>query len=219
MPKILKNTPQFIRYKNAKWIGIICLACVWMFVLGIFVGRGTAPVRFDIEKLQKELIALKKANTKEEKEKSELYMEEAQKKTNLGFYEALKTDDKENGLQISALEKTTAPEEKDPETTVAVSLDKDVLNPNSSPVVSSGNGESKLSIQIASVRDLNAADEMVKELQKHGYQGAYRSIGNVPGKGVWYRVRVGYFIDRTEAEEAMSRLKQDKYNPLLIQGQ
>ena len=46
---------------TAVWISIISFVSIWMFVLGIFVGRGTAPVKFDIEKLQKELVALKEA--------------------------------------------------------------------------------------------------------------------------------------------------------------
>ena len=33
----------------------IVFISAWMFILGVFVGRGTAPVKFDIKKLSREL--------------------------------------------------------------------------------------------------------------------------------------------------------------------
>ena len=48
------------------WIVSIFFISAWMFALGILVGRGTAPVRFDIHQLQKELAELKKKTLKEE---------------------------------------------------------------------------------------------------------------------------------------------------------
>ena len=50
-------------------ICLIFFISAWMFVLGILVGRGTAPVHFDIEVLQKELIALKESIIKQAQEK------------------------------------------------------------------------------------------------------------------------------------------------------
>ncbi|MDP7417006.1 MAG: hypothetical protein QF888_03315, partial [Desulfobacterales bacterium] len=41
------------------WFSVIFFVAAWMFFLGILVGRGTAPVKFNIEKLQKKLAALK----------------------------------------------------------------------------------------------------------------------------------------------------------------
>jgi hypothetical protein len=48
------------------WIGLTLFVCAWMFVLGILVGRETVPVRFDIQKLQNELAALKETVIKKE---------------------------------------------------------------------------------------------------------------------------------------------------------
>jgi hypothetical protein len=39
-----------------------------MFVLGVMVGRGTAPVHFDTQALQEELAALRDAMMKKERE-------------------------------------------------------------------------------------------------------------------------------------------------------
>ena len=55
-----KNTPSPQKRKGlVLQIGLIFFVSIWMFILGVFVGRGTAPVQFDIEELQKELAALK----------------------------------------------------------------------------------------------------------------------------------------------------------------
>jgi cell division septation protein DedD len=73
------------------WIMLILFIASWMFVLGIMVGRGTAPVPLDAGKLQQELAELKAALTK--KEQSEIEAQASGKgdqKSELGFYEALK---------------------------------------------------------------------------------------------------------------------------------
>ncbi|MCK4389383.1 MAG: SPOR domain-containing protein [Desulfobacterales bacterium] len=50
---------QLTRKKLFLWLGIAFLGMVWMFTLGVMVGRGLSPVRFDVQKLKKELMALK----------------------------------------------------------------------------------------------------------------------------------------------------------------
>jgi len=181
-----------------------------MFILGIFVGRGTAPIKFDIEKLQKELIALKEENSKKEKEKYGLYMAEAQKKTNLGFYEALKKNETETDFEASDLKHPDFQSKKNPAVSGIPSRETTGSNSQSN--------KNRLTIQIASLRDATAADAMIKTLIAQGYQGAYRSVGNVPGKGIWYRVRIGYFVDKSEAELAVKRLIKDKYTPFIVRA-
>ncbi len=61
---------------------------MWMFVLGILVGRGTAPVPFDIHKLQKELKHLKETTLKKEEIRFNI-LSDADKK-NFEFHDALK---------------------------------------------------------------------------------------------------------------------------------
>ncbi len=39
----------------AGWLGVIFILCAWMFIIGVLVGRGTAPVKFDIDGLQTKL--------------------------------------------------------------------------------------------------------------------------------------------------------------------
>jgi cell division septation protein DedD len=57
---------------------------------------------------------------------------------------------------------------------------------------------------------------MVAKLKKRGYP-AYRSIGKIPDKGIWYRVRVGYFKTRAEARGTVKQLKNEKIEAIIVQ--
>jgi cell division septation protein DedD len=61
-----------------------------MFILGVLVGRGTAPVKFDIKKLSREIETLREADLKKQKAPVEVVTNEEKTKTTLGFYEELK---------------------------------------------------------------------------------------------------------------------------------
>ena len=92
-PKNRKPLLQLNGKQIAGWLCFLFFASGFMFVLGIFVGRGTAPVQFDIEKLQKELIALKEAVVKREQSRFKIDSDAVKNKTDLDFYEALKKPD------------------------------------------------------------------------------------------------------------------------------
>ena len=70
-------------------------------------------------------------------------------------------------------------------------------------------------VQIASGKWQKSADRMVNELIKKGYP-AYRSSGEVPGKGTWHRVRIGEFSDKSEAEAILDRLEKDKIKGMVV---
>ena len=88
------------------WIGLTLFACAWMFVLGIFVGRETVPVRFDIEKLQNELAALKERVVKKELDQYKIDSNADATKTKMKFYETLKKTGKEDSLNNPMLKQT-----------------------------------------------------------------------------------------------------------------
>ena len=73
---------------------LLFLISGWMFVLGVLVGRGTAPVNFDVQALQKELLALKESMLKQEKRAMEIDSAKTGAKSSLEFYEALKKKEK-----------------------------------------------------------------------------------------------------------------------------
>jgi cell division septation protein DedD len=206
----------------ALWIFLIFFVSAWMFILGILVGRGTAPVQFDIEKLQNELAALKEDVVKEELERFKIDSNAADNKTEMKFYEELKVTKSEDSLNIDTSEQKKEPL---PENTVSESKK---IGPSEEALSVKAHQESKpetirktditnknLTIQVASFKDPNVADKMVAELKKKGYP-AYRSLGKIPGKGIWYRVRIGYFSSKSEAGSMLKLIKKDKLNAILV---
>ena len=198
------------------WICLIFFASAWMFVLGIFVGRGTAPVKFDIENLQKELVALKEAVIKEGQERFKIGRDPASTKMELGFYEALKETrpSVQNKVKPPERKKTVSPQKK---AKVGASLSRplnefgrDKLAPTKA---AAGAG---FTIQVASLKDMKVAAEMAEILKKKGYQ-AYTVSAKIPGKGTWHRIRIGDFKNRSDAGDILIRLKKDKYRPIVVQ--
>ena len=53
-------------------------------------------------------------------------------------------------------------------------------------------------IQVASFRDQPEAQAYVEELRLRGYT-AYRESAHIPGRGLWHRVRIGPFKDKSKA--------------------
>ncbi len=206
----------------ALWIFLIFFVSAWMFILGILVGRGTAPVKFDIEKLQNELAALKEDVVKEELERFKIDSNAADNKTEMNFYEELKVTKEEDSLNID-----TSDQKKEPLPENNVSEPKKI-GPSEEALSVTAHQENKpktisktditnknLTIQVASFKDPNVADKMVEELKKKGFP-AYRSLGKIPGKGIWYRVRIGYFSSKSEAGSMLKMLKKDKLNAILV---
>ena len=66
------------------------------------------------------------------------------------------------------------------------------------------------------MKNARDADRLVAELKKTGFH-AYRAIGKVPGKGIWYRVRVGKYRSKADARNTMQKLKRAGIKPILIE--
>ena len=79
---------------------LVFFVAAWMFVLGVLVGRGTAPVHFDTRALQKELAALRDAMIRKERQAVEKAVRGEDDKASLEFYEALKTDEPDTRVDI-----------------------------------------------------------------------------------------------------------------------
>ena len=91
MLKDQKATIQITRKGVFIWAALFFFIAAWMFVLGILVGRGTAPVTLDMDRLEKELFELKSALLKKENAQFENSADrQAAPPIELGFYEALK---------------------------------------------------------------------------------------------------------------------------------
>ena len=200
------------------WLCTIFFVSAWMFVLGVLVGRGTAPVHFDIESLQKELTALKEAVQKKEQQWYKNRSDTDSDKPGLEFHEALKKNQVETrpGLDASRpdkpaenIKKLPVPDRKKP--------------PESKPESGEGrkfasgndNTAGNFTIQVAALREANFADVKVAELSRKGYP-AYRTTRTVPGQGTWYRIRIGSFKSRTDASRMLERLKRENIKGIIV---
>jgi cell division protein FtsN len=210
------------------WIVSIFFISAWMFVLGILVGRGTAPVRFDIHQIQKELAELKKKTLKEALHRFKIDKETLEDKPDLDFYEALKTSKEEISLPEQPVKEGKTP--PPPEAAEAKALSgADTAEPepvrrkasasepkkNPTPAAPAGQSDEQLSIQVASVKEGKDADRLVAQLKSKGFP-AYRTLAKIPGKGIWFRVRVGPYKNRGEADRTLRRLKDIKLTGFLV---
>ena len=241
-PEFKKPFIVISRRKIAGWVFLIFFLCAWMFILGVLVGRGTAPVKFDIAAIEKKLAAPSTTESAAQPEmaaqKDDLTVKD---KTKLDFYEALKEnreDVKTPALpqpkvaerkSEEAVEKTVpskpAPEKSAPQNTVpeeskpeAISQKKESTPAQEKAVTAVAKTNTAgpvYTIQAASVRDSKDADQLVQKLKKAGYP-AYSAVVKIPGKGVWFRIRVGEYKGKPEAAGVMDKLKKDGYKPILV---
>ena len=203
----------------------------WMFFLGVMVGRGTAPVRFDIQALQKELAELRDATVKEERAAMESALRGDDEQAAFGFYEELEKEGPDTTGSISinsgpsdasiprngSVDSATVPHKK----RAAIMAKKETARretiPGSTPhqEKKKNPATAKLTIQVASLKDAAAAQQVVAKLKKDGYP-AYLSKSNATEQGAWFRVRVGKYDNRQQAEADMDRLIKAQLKPIIV---
>lgn len=222
----LKNRKKYLIQLTGKgfFLGLCLLFLVsgWMFVLGILVGRGTAPVNFDIQALQKELLALKESMVKQEKRAMETDSAKTGAKSSFEFYEALKKKEKDEQVQLiekKVLPKAPSVTASQPPSTLQKPLpkardtraEKKTL-PDVKPTPSG-----PLAVQVASTKDAASAGELVKKLIRLGYSG-FSTKAEIPNKGTWYRVKVGPYRTKAEAELMRQELTKDKFKGIIVRN-
>lgn len=226
----------------AGWLVVVFFVCAWMFTIGVLVGRGTSPLKIDINELQKKLAAAKEELKRKYPGRTRSKPEIVKDKTDLEFYEALQEkrqapkSSKQENWPISS-QKTDPPSVIEPPKSTKVSQKRLTKTQNrgkeradttesepSTPSEAQPNAAkiraeptAKLyTIQVAAFKAAGDADKLVAELKQKGY-GAYRVIGKVPGKGLWYRVRVGRYNDRAKASSTIAKLKKAGKKPILLE--
>ena len=101
------------RRKLTGWIIAILFLCAWMFVLGVLVGRDTAPVKFDIQQL---LHSRDDSNTEAQvKEQGQPPKDSVavKDKTKLRFYEHLPEDQKDTSVPDIKAPQIAEPKKED----------------------------------------------------------------------------------------------------------
>ncbi len=210
---------------------LVFFIAAWMFVLGVLVGRGTAPVQFDTQALQKELAALRDAMLKKEREAVEKAVRGEDEKAPLEFYEALKKDGPDTAVQLPLNPALTAgpPPRKDTVESAppphklraalmakkATVLAQPTVANTPSTASETAQASGNLTIQVASLKDPAAAERIVANLKKEGYS-AYLSRIVIADQGLWFRVRVGSYRDREQAAADLDRLRREQKKPILV---
>jgi cell division septation protein DedD len=197
------------------WCFCALFFMAWIFVLGIFVGRGFLPgadsammdLKTQVTKLQ-EMMARNK-RVEPEARKNENIDER------LAFYEKLesKKDEAKRKEQIAPAAKngvrngssqgtgTETPKKENDATVEPPKPGQGEIRTAPQP------GKGAYTLQLASLEEKEKAEAMVKELTFRGY-GAYSYEVRVKGK-TYYRVRCGRFITRDEAGIYASKLLKE----------
>ena len=224
----------------AGWAAVLFFVCAWMFVIGVLVGRGTAPLKFDTASLQKKLQSARADAAKPAPNRNSRGSTRVKDKTRLDFYEALKENREDAKIEkiapariiskkiVPASEKppvrrkkpVVSPSGKTPKTAVKKQAPppktaKESPKPQPVPTTRSEPAGSGYTIQVAAVKAAADADRLVARLKKKGF-AAYRAIGKIPGKGIWYRIRVGHFSSRAAARPTVERLKKIGKKPIVV---
>ena len=226
----------------AGWLGVVFILCAWMFVIGVLVGRGTAPVKFDIDSLQNKLAASRQDLKRKQEGRTRGETGIVKDKTKLDFYEALpenredtKIEEKKSTRVISK-KVEPVPEKKPAKTTEERATKKSTPKKETAekagpakkepakrlpkqPVASKSEAKTSgkvYTVQVAALKAAKDADRLVAQLKKKGYP-AYRTISKVQGKGIWFRVRVGKYNSRADARITLQKLKKAGMKPIVVE--
>ena len=226
----------------AGWLTAIFFVCAWMFAIGVLVGRGTSPLKLDINALQKKLEVARAELMQNKKRPTRENADSGKNKPELEFYEALPQNRED--AEIPTLRPPPQIKKKtEPPTEKKLSFKKKESRKKLTKTRPKGEDKAQASqqnpgdttrppatipknknkpagkaytIQVAAFRAVGDADKAVTELKKNGFS-AYRAIGKVPGKGIWYRVRVGEYRNKAEASKTLAKLKNKGMQPVLVE--
>jgi len=229
-----------LSFKGIVKYTIYLFIAVWMFVLGIMVGRGNSPVTFDTQSFQERLETIAAdfgASRKEEK------------KVDLKFYEVLDQPASQEKILVAPVapspEKRVVPpaavQEVEKAEPVAVKTStkqrtfvkkippspkkstvkradakkKTVKKPQkTSPNKSPNKSTGRYTLQIAAYKDFKDAVSQMAALKKKGIE-SYREKGVKDGE-TWYRVRCGAFPTYEAAKKFKAQLAKKKINSMII---
>jgi DedD protein len=210
------------------WGALMLFICGWMFVLGILVGRGSAPVDLDAGKLEQEFETLRAAMAKKEQAQVDaVTAANGADKPELGFYEALKENKTSRRIKMPPAKAVQpVPAVVKPIKSPPPPKPKPAPAPEKTPPPKTDDGETpgpkaasskgRFTLQVAAVKEMGNAERLVSDLRKKGYP-AYQVRVAVPGKGAWHRVRVGAYENRADADQMLNKLKAKQINAIVVE--
>lgn len=197
---------ELSRLALAGWCLGLLVALLWMFVLGVFVGKGITPANINLAEIKKRMIdqGVWPGSDKAVKEEGSPRTTNTKRKIplkDLEFYEKLAQKKRER-LQESTPEKTTP---KDEPAAAAEAQPKPPPQPTTEVSKEEKPPKGSFTVQLASFKDENSAKKFAARFQDLKPKASVRTV-DLPGKGRWYRVQVGQLSSRDEATALADRL-------------
>ncbi|MBS0013068.1 MAG: SPOR domain-containing protein [Desulfobacterales bacterium] len=216
------------RGSSAGWVMMIFIASGCMFILGVLVGRNTAPLHFDMQHLDEKLAQLQSSVLAEP---GELQNSDGQMPDDISFefYDRLRekaeVDEYAQGRprvlapkhpKPDLAEIRVQPPRSRPETEPMPALRQSDQPAREAEKEPAPEGPDKLfAIQVASLRDKQKAETVKNKYKDKGYP-AFAQKAAVEGQGRWYRVRIGPYTDRGQAENDLVRLQKAGVDAMLL---
>jgi cell division septation protein DedD len=224
-----KDSPRKVfvmlsRKAIAGWVVVVFILSAWMFGVGVMVGRGTAPIGFDLDQLKRSIESLKKEVPQASKSGPRSQPSEMKNKTDLGFYESLpKNREEVDSPNIAPVPPAPAkPEPAAPKPVEPPAAAKPEKSPAPSTAASAPAPPAAppapgkpLTVQVAAVKSEAEARQLAERLRQRGYAPYVEAIA-FPDKGVWYRVRMGEFPSKEFARSTVDRLQKDGFAPAIV---
>ena len=208
-----KKTKKSVRFEVSRlaltgWCFGLFLALFWMFLLGLFVGKGITPANINFTEIKKRMMAegIWPGSSEMGRQESPPPSTTTKKKIplkDLEFYEKL-AKKKEAQLQKPAVAKTP-PKEKPP-TTVAAKPPPPAKQQKKSSEQQEPSTD-RFTVQLASFKDLTSAKKFAARFRGLKHKATIREV-ELSGKGRWYRVQVGKLASREEATALANDLAQ-----------
>lgn len=235
MPKGDKKPAQPITRKGkVVWAIMFVFIAGWMFILGILVGRGTAPVNLEMDRFEKELADLRSAlREKESDPDGDESGQQNPATTQLGFYEALMQTKPAKDFKVDpklidqkALESLPETKPASPKPANRTAPEKETRKEPASqprqpskpkePVKSPDVKKGGYTIQVAAFSDAANSRSMVSRLKEKGFPAYQIQSPSGSGGAVLHRVRVGAFQDRRSAETMLAKLQSQQFKGLVV---
>ncbi len=225
---------------------LIVVACAWMFFVGVLVGRGTAPIHFDMEALNRELKALKQSSEERRRRQLDSYAAALEDQSALDVYAELKRSDDKLTIDPSLSRQVPAPMDQgdatarladDPPPAIPVIKRRDGLRPKvpgrlalkvwpsagsaAPPRAGVDRRPAPSATQgrfTVQVAALKDARVAAQMVERLRREGfdAFLSTKTIAAKGTWHRVRIGHYPDSQAAIGVVRRLEGRGLRPLVI---
>jgi len=208
----MKQRKENNKKTPGKRLGSYIIISIWMFVLGVFVGKGYI-VQIDEKSPAKQA----KGNDLIEKKSTKNFEQSGIiEEHKLGYYEDLRRDInisrfvEKNGSVPSWSQSDSNKTENKNKT---YDTNKTVKTENKEKQKAEEQKEVFI-VQAASFLNKQDAENFTALLKTKGYE-AYISSATAKNK-VWHRIRIGPVKNKSEAEEILKKLKKEHVEPMIL---